>query len=59
MEERELKIWEGIADALRTDVLSHRIWKPECMECNMWDKLEDTGCFLQRCKFTHEPTWID
>lgn len=59
MEERELAIWKGIADSLRTPVIDHRIWKPECEKCNMWDKLEDTGCFLQRCKLTGESTWID
>lgn len=59
MEERELKIWKGIADSLRTPVMDHRIWKPECESCNMWDKIEDTGCFLQRCKLTGESTWTD
>ena len=59
MEKRELAIWKGICDALCEPIESKRLWKPECMECNMYDHIEHTGCFLQRCRLTGESTWID
>lgn len=59
MEERELAIWKGICDALRTPIETMRLWKPECETCSSYDKIEHTGCFLDRCKLTGENTWID
>ena len=59
MEKRELAIWKGVCDALREPILDKRLWKPECMDCNKWDHIEDTGCFLSRCKLNGEPTWIE
>jgi hypothetical protein len=59
MDERELAIWKGIRDALCEPIESKRLWKPECMECNMYDHIEHTGCFLDRCRINKEPTWTD
>lgn len=58
MEKRELAIWKGICDSLREPILDKRLWKPECDSCNMWDRIEDTGCFLSRCRLNGEETWI-
>lgn len=59
MEQREIAIWKGICDSLRSDVMEHRNWRPECMDCKYDDKLENTGCFLERCKIDGAPTWKD
>lgn len=58
MEERELAIWKGICDALCEPIQNKRLWKPECMTCERYDHIEDTGCFFSRCKLTGELTWI-
>lgn len=58
MEERELKIWQGIRDALCEPIENKRLWKPECIECDRYDNIEHTGCFLSRCKINGESTWI-
>lgn len=58
MNKRELAIWRGICDTLREPIEGERLWKPECETCNMYDHVEGTGCFLDRCKINKEPTWI-
>ena len=58
MDERELAIWKGIRDALCEPIQNKRLWKPECMTCERYDHIEDTGCFLSKCKLTGESTWI-
>lgn len=58
MEERELKIWQGICDVLCEPIENKRLWKPECIECDRYDHIEHTGCFLSKCKINGEPTWI-
>lgn len=58
MDKRELAIWKGIRDALCEPIENKRLWKPECQTCNMYDHIEGTGCFLDRCRLNHEPTWI-
>ena len=59
MEQRELAIWKGIRDSLCGDVMEHRNWRPECIGCEYDDKLENTGCFLHKCKIDGMPTWKD
>ena len=57
--ERDAAIWKDFVDSMRTDVMTHRLWKPECIGCDRNDEIEFTGCFLSRCKLTGESTWID
>lgn len=58
MEERELAIWKGIVDSLREPIENKRLWKPECETCNMYDHIEGTGCFLDKCRINKENTWL-
>lgn len=58
MEDLELNLWNDLVDSLVEAIETKRLWKPECIECNMYDHIEGTGCFLDRCKLTGESTWI-
>lgn len=58
MEERELAIWKDVVDSLVEPIETKRLWKPECITCNMYDHIEHTGCFLNKCKVNKENTWI-
>lgn len=58
MDKRELAIWRGLVDSLSEPIQNKRLWKPECMTCDRYDHIEDTGCFLDRCELNGENTWI-
>ena len=58
MEEKELAIWKGIHNALYEPIQNKILWKPECMKCDRYDRIENTGCLFDKCKFTGESTWI-
>lgn len=58
MEDLEKRLWTGVVESLCDDILTKRLWKPECQECDRYDHLEYTGCFLEKCKLNGEPTWI-
>lgn len=59
MDKRELAIWKGICESLREPIQNKRLWKPECINCDRYDRIEDTGCFLDRCKLNGESTWLE
>jgi hypothetical protein len=58
MEDLELNLWNDLVDSLVEAIETKRLWKHECIECNMYDHIEGTGCFLDRCKLNGESTWI-
>ena len=57
--ERDKQIWKDFCDAICDPIEHKRLWKPECITCDRYDRIEHTGCFLNRCKLTGESTWID
>jgi len=56
MDERDKKIWQGFVDSLHVNFQEGIIEREQCRTCPQFDKIEWTGCFLDRCRYDHKPT---